>query len=153
VLLLAAPVLLASRKRRAGLLQKLGFVPEEARRTAERNRGASTSGKTVWFHAVSVGEFYGALPLILDFHKRNPGHTIFVSTTTETGQKLVQEKLKGIATVFYFPLDLPFAIRNWLDAIEPDAVVIVETELWPGFTHECVARNIKLALVNARMSP
>lgn len=102
---------------------------------------------------MSVGEFNAVLPLIEALHKKHPEISIAVSTTTGTGQKLAQNKVGNFASVFYFPFDLfPFTTA-WLKTIAPDLVVIVETELWPGFTYECQKRNVKLMIVNGRMSP
>jgi 3-deoxy-D-manno-octulosonic-acid transferase len=55
--------------------------------------------------------------------------------------------------VIYFPYDLPWSACNWLDAVNPAAVLIVETEVWPGFYQQCLRRGIPLLIVNGRMSP
>lgn len=146
-LAIGAPFLLWREKARAGLDQKLGAVPPRVRQAAR------ASEKRIWFHTVSVGEFNATLPLLDVFHKTNPDWAIFVSTATATGQRLAQEKVGDWATVFYFPLDLPFAINSWLDAIQPEIAVIAETEIWPGFTYECQKRGVKLCIVNGRISP
>jgi 3-deoxy-D-manno-octulosonic-acid transferase len=145
------PFLLLSAKHRAGIFQKFGFIPSEL-------SSLHFEQPSIWFHAVSVGEFGGALSLIREFAACNPQYHIFVSTTTATGQAVAKQRLnEAIAanrtTVFYFPFDLPFAICAWLDLIKPEIAVIVETEIWPGFAYECKKRGIKLAMINARMSP
>lgn len=147
LLTLAGPFLLLSPKRRAGLRQKLGAVPEGL-----PLRLAGTV-RPVWFHAVSVGEFNAVWPLVCDFHARHPQIPLVISTATRTGQELARERAKEIASVVYFPLELPWALNNWLDAVHPGLVVIVETEIWPGFTHECERRSIPLVVVNGRISP
>jgi 3-deoxy-D-manno-octulosonic-acid transferase len=153
-LAMALPFFLLSDKRRKGILQKLGLIPASLRCEID----AVAEQPSVWFHAVSVGEFSGALSLVREFAKRNPQFHIFVSTTTATGQAIAQQRLSEIpgierVTVFYFPFDLPFALHAWLELIRPSMAVIVETEIWPGFTYECKRRGIKLAMINARMSP
>lgn len=147
VLVVAGPFLLLQKKARAGLWQKLGFVPGAIK--AKKNQ---LSG-CVWFHAVSVGEFNAVTPLIKAFHAKYPTVPIVVSTTTYTGQKLAQEKISDIASVIYFPYDLPFATSAYLDLLKPRLVVIAETEIWPGFCRECKNRKIKLVVVNGRISP
>lgn len=143
----AAPFLLWREKARAGLAQKLGKVPHRI-----RSRAAAAE-KRIWFHAVSVGELNATLPLLAAFHQKHPDYAVFVSTATATAQHLAQDKIGEWASVFYFPLDLPWAINAWLDAIKPQIAVISETELWPGFTYECQQRGIRLAIVNGRISP
>jgi 3-deoxy-D-manno-octulosonic-acid transferase len=142
-------LLLFKKKARIGLKQKLGFVP----RRIQPPPSVGVQSKRIWFHTVSVGEFNATHQLIALFQQQHPDWQIFVSTTTGTGQALAQEKVGDWATVFYFPYDTPWAINNWLDRVQPDVVAIAETEIWPGFVHECVKRHIKLCLVNGRISP
>ena len=145
-LCLAGPVLMLSAKRRAGLGQKLGVVPLSIRNHA-------SDGRAIWFHAVSVGEFNAVWPLVRAFAARHPQYRIYISTTTATGQQLAGERASDLAHVFYFPLDLPWALNAWMDAVRPVLAVVVETEIWPGFTHECSKRDIRLVVVNGRISP
>jgi 3-deoxy-D-manno-octulosonic-acid transferase len=147
VLLLVWPVLLFKKKTRAGLGQKLGFIP-----AAIKSKSANLKG-CVWFHAVSVGEFNAIFHMVKGFHLRHPYIPLVISTTTETGQKLARERLGEIATIIYFPFDLPGAITAWMKCLKPALVVIAETEIWPGFTHVCKKRGVKVMVVNGRMSP
>lgn len=147
VLIAASPFLLLKKKCRSGLASKLGFIPEKLQHYRHKLK------PRIWFHAVSVGEFNAALPLIKACKQSYPDFEIFVSTTTATGQAQALSALAETATVFYFPLDLPFATGAWLDLIQPDAVVIVETEIWPGFLNKLKASGIPSLFVNARMSP
>ncbi|MCA0313017.1 MAG: 3-deoxy-D-manno-octulosonic acid transferase [Candidatus Melainabacteria bacterium] len=147
LLIIVAPLLLFKKKARAGFRQKLGCVPE-----AIKAKKAKLAG-CLWFHAVSVGEFNAVLPLLKAYHRKHPSEPLVVSTTTATGQALAQEKCQGMADVFYFPYDLPFATRPWLDVLKPSLVAIAETEIWPGFTYECSKRNIPMVVVNGRISP
>ena len=149
-LAVAGPFLLLKRKARAGLWQKLGFIPPQ-----QKGSSAAPALKQggIWFHAVSVGEFNAVKPLIEKVHGEHPDIPLYVSTTTATGQALAQEKVGGFATVFYFPFDLPFATGAWLQALKPSLVAVVETELWPGFVDQCHKSGIKIMTVNGRMSP
>ncbi len=145
LLVLAGPVLLASARRRAGIWQKLGVLP--------RDLPGPGGARPVWFHAVSVGEFNAVWPLIQAFSARNPRCPYVVSTATQTAQKLARERCPEGVPVFYFPLDLPWAVSNWLAALDPALVVIAETEIWPGFMHQCSRRRLPVMVVNGRISP
>ena len=147
LLAIAGPFLLFKKKARAGLNQKFGFIPE-----AIKSRSAQLEG-AIWIHAVSVGEFNAALPLIRKLKQEQPDKPLVVSTATRTGQAQAKEKASEFAEIIYFPFDLPFCYKPWLDALKPECVVIIETELWPGFVMECHRRNIAVLSVNARMSP
>ena len=80
-----------------------------------------------------------------------PGGRVVVSTTTTTGQQLARERF-GEENVFYFPLDFAFAIRPYLRALNPQLVVLAETEFWPNFLRLAKASGARVAVVNARIS-
>jgi 3-deoxy-D-manno-octulosonic-acid transferase len=146
LLCFVGPFLLLAEKRRKGLAAKLGSIPDDVRQSLQNSK------PKIWIHAVSVGEFNAAWPLIQALREQHPEYHLCISTATATGQQLAKEKAGGTATVFYFPLDLPHAINAWLDAVKPCLVAIVETELWPGFTYECEKRSIPMVIVNGRIS-
>jgi 3-deoxy-D-manno-octulosonic-acid transferase len=132
---------LAHGKYIAGLRQRLGSIPP-------------VNGKPViWLHCVSVGETQAARPLAKRLQQQFPHHALVVSTITRTGQNLARDVFRTqAASVFYFPFDWRWTARRALRAINPDAVLIMETELWPNFLRECKARQIPVALVNGRIS-
>jgi 3-deoxy-D-manno-octulosonic-acid transferase len=131
-----------SGKYREGLAERLGRVPK---------RMQADDRPVIWLHAVSVGEVLAASRLIDELTARLPGWRIVVSTTTRTGQKIARERF-GANRVFYFPLDLAFAVRAWLRALQPRMVVLLETEFWPRMLVECRRAKIPVAVVNARIS-
>ena len=107
----------------------------------------------IWIHCVSVGETQAARPLVQGLKERFPDHLIAISTITLTGQNLAREIFKhDAAKVFYFPFDWRWVARRTLKAIHPDAVLVMETELWPSFLRECKQQQIPVALVNGRLS-
>ena len=132
---------LAHGKYIAGFRQRLGSVP-------------AMSGKPViWLHCVSVGETQAARPLAARLKQQFPHHALVVSTITLTGQNLARNVFRTEAeSVVYFPFDWRWSVRRALKAINPAAVLIMETELWPNFLRECKARQIPVALVNGRIS-
>jgi 3-deoxy-D-manno-octulosonic-acid transferase len=107
----------------------------------------------VWIHCVSVGETQAARPLVKGIRQQFPDHAIAISTITLTGQTFAREIFKhDVDMVFYFPFDWRWIVRRTLKAINPSAVLIMETELWPNFLRECSARKIPVAIVNGRLS-
>jgi 3-deoxy-D-manno-octulosonic-acid transferase len=113
----------------------------------------SKAKKVVWLHCVSVGETQAARPLVDELLKKIPDIALVISTTTITGQKVAQDVFgKDAAAVFYFPLDFAWTIRRALNRVNPSLVLIMETELWPRFLHECDRRKIPVAIVNGRLS-
>jgi 3-deoxy-D-manno-octulosonic-acid transferase len=101
---------------------------------------------------VSVGEVLAVLPLAQQLKKKYPQRRLVVSTTTLTGQKLARERMQFADAVFFFPLDWRGPVRRAIEAANPAAVIIVETEIWPNFMRECRRKNVPVAFVNGRLS-
>jgi len=105
----------------------------------------------IWIHAVSVGEVIAITPFIKKLHQQHPEKCIVITTTTPTGAKQA-EKLGYITFHRYMPLDFPFAIKNFIRRIQPNQLIIMETELWPNLLIMLKKRNIPISLINARLS-
>jgi len=105
----------------------------------------------IWLHAVSVGEVLAVGRLVAELDAAFQGHRILISTTTRTGQDLARQRF-GAERVFYCPLDLPWAMRAYLNALRPELLVLAETEFWPNMLSGCFRRQIPVAVVNARIS-
>ena len=149
-------------KYRKGLAERMGKVPQglieslasqvEPKRVA--SRGAKVPSRTqpvIWIHAVSLGEVLAVSGLVEQMRRAFPHHRVLVSTTTDTGQALARKRF-GDADVFYFPMDFAFAIRPYLQALQPELVVLAETEFWPNFLRLAHASGARIAVVNARIS-
>lgn len=130
-------------KYRAGLAERLGFVPL-------RLRSSAKSG-SIWIHAVSVGEVLAVSHLVAELKKNVPQRPVFVSTTTATGQTLARQRF-GEAQVFFMPLDLGLPVRAYLDLLRPSLLILAETEFWPNLLHLAHNRGARVAIVNARVS-
>jgi len=109
--------------------------------------------RSVWIHAVSVGEVLAARPLVPTLRERLPRHRIFLSTSTMTGNAVARKSVRGIDGLFYAPFDFPGPVRHALEVLNPSLLVLVETELWPNLIHEAHRRGTRVALVNGRISP
>jgi 3-deoxy-D-manno-octulosonic-acid transferase len=129
-------------KYRQGLGERLGCVPDRLR--------VGSNLPVIWVHAVSVGEVIAVTGLIEQL-RAHSGRRIVVSTTTDTGQKLARQKF-GPENVFYFPVDLPFAVQPYLALLRPEMMVIAETEFWPNTLRAGKRARAKIAVVNARIS-
>lgn len=131
-------------KARAGFRQKLGLYSE-----ALKNRLAEKSKPRLWFHAVSVGEFNAIKTLVPQLSDR---YDVVISTTTRTGQDLALRTFPQLI-VLYFPYDFPWIVGKVLRQIQPDLVIITETELWPNVIHQVTQEwRAPLILINGRLS-
>jgi 3-deoxy-D-manno-octulosonic-acid transferase len=130
-------------KYRAGLSERLGTVPDRLFN--------QVAVHTIWIHAVSVGEVLAISRVVDELKAQLPGWRIVVSTTTDTGQNLARERF-GENNVFYVPVDLPFTVRAYLQALRPKLLVLAESEFWPNLLHLARGSGASVAVVNARVS-
>lgn len=146
LLLAASPVillvLLAKKRCRRGLLQRLGLkLP------------APAAGRPVlWVHAVSLGEAVAVAPLVTALARRYPAFRIVVSTVTDTGREAVEQRLAGVAEHCYAPLDFPWTVSGFVGRLQPRLFLFVETELWPNLLRSLDRRGVPAVLVNGRLS-
>ena len=132
-------------KYRKSLVQKLGVRQTQIL----TNLGG---GPRVWVHAVSVGEVTAAAPIVASLKLKRPEIKIIFSTSTETGQQIAQQLVKGADAFIYFPLDIPYVVRKIIRLANPVVFVMVETELWPNFLQACKLNAVKTLMVNGRIS-
>jgi 3-deoxy-D-manno-octulosonic-acid transferase len=130
-------------KYREGLSERLGWVPARLREKDTR--------RTIWVHAVSVGEVLAASRLVNELSACAPQYRVLLSTTTRTGQRLARERT-GADHTFYFPLDFPWIVGRYLKRLDPVLLVLVETEFWPNLLTACRRSAIPVAVVNGRIS-
>lgn len=111
-----------------------------------------TSGPVIWVHAVSVGETRAAEPLIEALRARHPQHRILLTHMTPTG-RATGEALFGESVIrCYLPYDYPWAVDRFLARFQPQAGILMETEVWPNLIQACRGQGIPLTLANARLS-
>jgi 3-deoxy-D-manno-octulosonic-acid transferase len=129
-------------KSREGWGQRLGGLP------------VSPQGrKGIWVHAVSVGEVMAALPLLQAIREKFPQHHLLLTTLTPTGNAIARQQLgKLVDAVGYLPIDLPFAVGRALRRVRPDALLVMETELWPNLLTMAYHRGVRTLIANGRLS-
>ncbi len=104
----------------------------------------------ILIHAVSVGETSALrhlVPLL------TPHAQVVISAGTDTGIARARDLYGGTCTIVRYPLDFSWSVRRFLDAVRPDAVGLVELELWPNFIRACAARKVPVGVINGRLSP
>jgi 3-deoxy-D-manno-octulosonic-acid transferase len=113
---------------------------------------ALTNRHVIWIHAVSVGEVNLCTQLIRTLEPRLPNLKIVVSTTTTTGMAELRRRLPTHVSKIYYPVDRRKFVNRALATINPEAVVLVEAEIWPNFLWRAQKLGIPVFLANARLS-
>jgi 3-deoxy-D-manno-octulosonic-acid transferase len=135
-------------KYRENFWQRFGFYSNDLRQWL-----ADKKERRCWIQAVSVGEINVALHFINVLQRRFPDLHVIVTTTTSTGYTQAYERLPQEVELLYFPQDFPWCVHRAYRLIQPDFVVLIESELWPNHIWTGAARGVPLFLVNGRMSP
>lgn len=138
------------RMRRRGNWQK-GFSQRFGKYDAKVKQ-AITNRHVLWAHAVSVGEVNACTHLIQALESRLPNLKIVVSTTTTTGMGGLQDKLPTHVSKIYYPIDHRTCVTRALSTLHPEAIVLVEAEIWPNFLWRARDLGKPVFLVNARLS-
>ncbi len=122
-----------------------------AERFALQQAPAAAVGGIV-VHAVSVGEVVAATPLIKALQQQYPQLTLTITCTTPTGSARIVSTFADSVYHCYLPLDTPGAVQRFLHKLQPQAVIVLETELWPNLLQQCRRALIPTIVVNARLS-
>ncbi len=151
---LAARVLAQPLMRRA-LRRRMARGKEDPARIGERLGQATAprpEGEVVWVHAVGLGEVLALRPLILALQERAPGLSFVVTSVARSSAQVIAANLPPRCTHQFLPLDGRDFVAAFLDHWRPALSIWSEQDLWPGAIHDCAARGIPLAYVNARMN-
>lgn len=123
-----------------GRFGKTAPLPDDARRT-------------LLIHGVSVGEINATRELVTHLTGPDgPPVRVVVSATTNTGFARAQALYGDLLPVVRFPFDFSWMVSRFFDAIRPDAVALMELEVWPNLAQICRIRGIPLAVINGRLS-
>jgi len=129
----------------------VGYRQRWGERFALQRMPAQAVGGLV-VHAVSVGEVVAATPLIRALLAAYPELPITVTCTTPTGSARIAAAFGTQVHHCYLPLDLPGATRRFLQKLQPRALIILETELWPNLLAASRKALVPTIVVNARLS-
>jgi 3-deoxy-D-manno-octulosonic-acid transferase len=130
------------RKERLYLRERMGF------RLPPRN----AAGPAVWIHAVSVGEVLSLRNLLSQIKKRHPSWRVYFSTLTNTGYRIAREELPQVDSVFFIPLDFAFTVKRFFRALNPQLLLLAESEFWPNLLRTAKKKCRATVLINGRMS-
>jgi len=134
--------------------ERLDRLPERRGRSELVRPG----GTLLWLHAASVGETHSILPLIGSLAARHPTHRFLVTTATTSGADIIAAYQRHAGPVAerlihqFIPYDVPLWTKRFLDHWRPSALLLTDSELWPGIILACTRRAIPVGVLNGRLS-
>ncbi len=142
--ILHLPYLLIKRKWHQDFTMRFGFL-------GKLNLNNSNI-KSIWIHAVSVGEVVVIKNLLSDIRRQYPENPIVISVVTQTGFEMAQKISNPEDHIIYAPLDFSLSVKKYIKAINPCVYINAETEIWPNLLTELKRCNIPVVQVNGRVS-
>ena len=131
---------LSNKQYRQRIAERLGFFPKPFQKNG------------IVVHAASVGEVIALAPFVEQLLSAYSKLAITVTTFTPTGSEQVKKLFSERVQHGFLPLDVLPCTQIFLSRLQPKLVVFMETELWPNLISQCANKNIKLLLINGRLS-
>lgn len=121
-------------------------------RYSKQTLSALSGRRSIWLHAVSVGEVLSAQPLIEALLQLEPKTPILLSTVTPGGYDVAVKRFGGRVVPIFFPLDFRGCVRRALKTLKPKVLILMESELWPTMVREAHNQSIPILVVNGRIT-
>jgi 3-deoxy-D-manno-octulosonic-acid transferase len=103
--------------------------------------------KNIWVHCSSLGEIRAIEPILNDINNCN----IIVTTFTMNGMEYAKT-IKKINFACLLPIDVYPIMNNAFNVFKPDILLLVESEFWPTMMYIAFRKNIKIIVINGRIS-
>ena len=108
----------------------------------------------IWFHAASIGEVQSIFPLIRKLNDSKKNLEFLITTVTLSGGNIVKKKFSNHDNIKhrYFPFDVNFLIKSFLNKWKPNLVIFIDSEIWPNLIFEIKKTKTPIALKNGRIT-
>jgi len=116
---------------------------------SECRKVTATQSNAIWVHAASIGEIRLAIKLIHAWLQTDDKKKFFITTNT-LQSKTLGEKETSIP-VLIAPLDFSYLVRKFKNLIQPQHLILIETEIWPNQIR-LMSETGRIVVVNGRLS-
>lgn len=129
-----------------GLLLRPSWRRGFAERLGARPRLAPGA---VWVHGAGLGELRAATGLVERL--RAGGHRVCTSATGFRAREAARARRPDVPC-HLAPLDHPWCVEAALARVQPAALVLLESELWPGWIAAAHRRRVAVLVLSGRVS-
>ncbi len=106
------------------------------------------SGKKIWVHCASMGEFEQGRPLMEFIKKKHPDYKIILTFFSPSGYEFCKD-YENADAVFYLPHDSRSNAGYFLEMINPEKVFFIKYEFWVNYLIRLKEKNIETYLISA----
>ena len=108
--------------------------------------------KTIWFHAVSVGELMSIIPIINKLERNKKVKKIIVTSSTISSANIFKKQKFKKTIHKFFPLDTNYLTKKFIKIWKPEVAIFVDSEIWPNMIKNLKKKQIPIILLNARFT-
>ncbi|WP_075522548.1 3-deoxy-D-manno-octulosonic acid transferase [Candidatus Pelagibacter communis] len=109
-------------------------------------------GKLIWFHGASVGELQSIIPLIEKLEKDKKINQILITSNTLSSSNVIRNYKFKKVTHQFFPIDVNFLSKKFIDYWKPSLALFVDSEIWPNMLINLKGKKIPIILLNGRIT-
>ncbi len=106
------------------------------------------SGKKIWVHCASMGEFEQGRPLMEFIKKNHPEYKIILTFFSPSGYEFCKD-YENADAVFYLPYDSRSNAKYFLEIVGPEKVFFIKYEFWVNYLIQLKEKNIETYLISA----
>lgn len=113
-----------------------------------KDKMGQISGKVLWFHCASLGEFEQGRPIIEGLKQNHPDLKIVLTFFSPSGFE-VKKNYEHADAVFYLPFDSKKNAAKFMDLVDPVLAVFIKYEFWHYYSKTLKQRGIPAISVSA----
>ena len=113
---------------------------------------AVKKGRVFLIYAVSMGETRAAVSLFQQIKKKYPKDLFYILSRTETGHEEAKKSMKEADGHFLLPIDFSWSMKRFLKRLQPDVVILIESDFWMNFLRFSKKSGALLFLVSGKIS-
>lgn len=106
------------------------------------------TGRVVWFHAASLGEFEQGRPVMEQLKREFPSLKILLTFYSPSGYEL-RKNYPGADYIFYLPWDYASHMRAFVQAAKPVLAIFIKYEFWKNALAQTRAHNIPILSISS----
>jgi len=113
----------------------------------------AAKGPLLWFHGASAGEMSAAFKLAEILRAKGYEFSAGFTASNRAGVEFCKKRLTPADVAGLAPWDVGRWIGRAFEQWNPQAIFLVETEIWPGFVLESNRRGVPIFGVSSRIYP